>query len=270
VLTQPVAGFGHALALDGETLLVGACSAPVTRAVFVYARGLAGWTLQTVLQPSSALPILDFGGQLALEGDTAVVGGHLGTGSTFRAALFVFQRQGEKWSPTARLTPDGTSSPSLLADLDLDGDRIVSSVSTPAGAGLFASERKGAGWRAFERIPVVLGGRVHKLFPECALALAGGTLAAVTPPEYDGVEERRRSVVLERVDPTWTPARILGFPEDQVFDGFGTSLAVEGSRVAVGAPYRTHLGLPTGVVYVYELVPPAAVVPAGPRASRKP
>jgi hypothetical protein len=256
VLTQPVGGFGYALALDGETLLVGACStAPVTRAVFVHARGDAGWTLQAVLQPSSLFPFLDFGGPLALDGDTAVVGGLLGTRTSFRAVVFVFRREGEKWSEVARLTPDGPSGPSALADLDLDGDWLVSSLSTRAGTGLFASERKGAGWRAFERIPVVLGGRVHKLFPECSLALADGTLAAVTPPEYDGVEEGRRSIVLERVDPGWGPARILAAPERQDFDGFGASMAADTRRVAIGAPYRSQQGVETGAVYVYELAP---------------
>lgn len=273
VLTQPVGGFGYALALDGDTLLVGACSffAPVTRAVFVYVRGRAGWTLQAVLQPSSPFPFLYFGDQLALDGDTAVVGGYLGTSTSVRAALFVFQREGEKWRQTAHLTHGGANGPSFLVDLDLDGDELVTSLATPTGSGLFVSERKGAGWGALGRIPVTLAGRVHKLFPECSLALAGGTLVTGTFPDLGSGETPRRSMVLERVDRGWSPAVVLGPPEGESDDGFGLSVAVDRDRVAVGAPWRSHRGVQSGAVYVYELAPArAAAVPVGPRSSRSP
>lgn len=271
-LTQPSGGFGHALALDGDTLLVGACSfyAPETRAVFVYVRERAGWTLQAVLQPASPFPFLDFGDQLALDGDTAVVGAHLGAGTSFRAALFVFQREGGKWSQSARLAPGGAHEQSFLVDLDLDGEGLVTSIATATGSGLFGSERKGAGWGALARIPLTLAGRVHKLFPECTLALAGGTLVAGTFPDLGGAETPRRGLVFERADPGWGPARILGLPEGEGGDGFGLSVAVNGRRVAVGAPWSNKAGVQSGAVYVYELPATASAVPEGPRPSRAP
>ena len=62
--------FGHSVAIDGDTALIGAYTADSTGAVYLYARENEGWTLQTELLASDAAVGGRFGYKVALDGDT--------------------------------------------------------------------------------------------------------------------------------------------------------------------------------------------------------
>lgn len=103
--------FGAAVALDGDTLLVGAPEHDLegrhdAGAAYVFVRTPSSWTEQATLQAADSAPSDSVGAAVALSGDTALVGapddtfsGHYTAGSAY-----VFARFGTTWVQQAKLS----------------------------------------------------------------------------------------------------------------------------------------------------------------------
>lgn len=116
----PTQAFGRAVAMNAQTLIVGAGSetpnpdGPFPRGyadVFVRTPGSA-WTLQTHLEPvASNAPApcgeSSFGSDVALDGTFVAVGANRMslTGSCGQGRVFVFERSGTSWAQTQALDP---------------------------------------------------------------------------------------------------------------------------------------------------------------------
>ena len=125
--------FGSAVALGGDTLVVGAQNAKGTTvkggAAYLFSRA-AGWSeIQRVSNVDGAIGDL-FGTSVALDGDTLVVGAEQAD-FTFvdgnQGAAFVYQRNaGGIWVLFGRLVADAPAKDSDFgADVAIDGDTIV-------------------------------------------------------------------------------------------------------------------------------------------------
>lgn len=103
--------FGTSVALDGETLAVGAKGDDPhgltwEGSAYVFTRTEAGWAQQAKLIPSDPDELARFGYSIDVDGDTIVVG----VRSHDRQAIaggtaFVFERTGDAWDQTAQLWP---------------------------------------------------------------------------------------------------------------------------------------------------------------------
>lgn len=108
------AGFGHAVALNGDTVLVGAATSSDLEVMggraYLFRRGPGGWELEARLAPPEPKPLQKFGAAVALSGDLALVAAPRAVlGEKTRAgAVFVFRRtdsgEGSRWEPAAELT----------------------------------------------------------------------------------------------------------------------------------------------------------------------
>ena len=105
--------FGHAVAVDGDSVLVGAFSEnggsgnPLvdSGAVYVFARNGSSWSEQAILRASDADLSALFGSSVALSGSTALVGAARadGAGTMDSGAAYVFERDGESWTEQVML-----------------------------------------------------------------------------------------------------------------------------------------------------------------------
>lgn len=106
--------FGSAVAIDGDTVVVGAPSANPGGSAYVFVRNGTNWTEQRLLKASNAGG--DFGGAVSLSGDTVVIGAKSESsaatgvngvettyGSTLSGAAYVFVRSGTNWAKQAYL-----------------------------------------------------------------------------------------------------------------------------------------------------------------------
>jgi len=121
--------FGQAVALDGDTALVGAYMDDNTAGVnagsaFVFARDGGLWQRTASLRPSDSDIGNQFGSAVALSGDTALVASEryeYGAG-----AAFVFVRSGSAWTQQAELAAaDGQDDYYFGACVALEGDRAL-------------------------------------------------------------------------------------------------------------------------------------------------
>jgi hypothetical protein len=297
---EPAYGnFGLALALDGDTLVVGATSEDgyilgehgQRGAVHVYARERGRWRLQTSLED----PDTDtdaFGHAVALAGDTLAIAAdaRVRERTMLTRQVHLFRRDGDAWALEARIDlPDITRSNRLALG---DGTLLVSS-----WPGLLAFRREGGTWRE-DALPVIedpsrfvvagdtalvqVGGDVgfvvlrdrdgawaqEATLPApsyvSALALAGD-VAACSSSDYDPevMMEVARVERWRRVDGVWSPGAAIVQPADVPgeYPEFGAALGVAARWVAVGAP---RAGWPhfvqSGVVDVFENTEAAPLV----------
>lgn len=124
--------FGSAVALSGDTALVGANGTDPnnsTGAAYVFVRNGTNWIKQARLTASDAAPISFFGYSVALTGDTALVGNLPNTAS---GGAYVFTRSGTIWSQQPKLSPGGSNrfgiSVSLSSNTAIVADTITNIV----------------------------------------------------------------------------------------------------------------------------------------------
>ncbi len=209
---SPVWRFGHAVALEGETLLVGAPGAfgSVGR---VYAYELVGglWVETQVI--AYGVETL-FGEDIALEGDLAVVGAP-GTYSFSSEAAYVLRFDGATWTEEAMLDSPSASDHDFGAAVSVSGNRLL--VGAPDfGDGLTYVYQNGpVGWELETQLslaPIQNGcGRSVSLEGTSAVVSCYGEVQVF---EHDGFG--------------WTAARL-------VLGQFAGTLAREGDRVLIAS-----------------------------------
>ncbi|HEX6737417.1 MAG TPA: hypothetical protein VF310_03990, partial [Vicinamibacteria bacterium] len=126
---QADAGFGRAVAVSGETMVVGA---PTCRgangqinegAVWVYTRDGAGWALQQrIANPRSVGD--NFGTSVAIAGDVLAVGAPGDSVGFNTGIVYVFARSGASWALQQRLIA-GSSVDMAGWSVALSGDTLA-------------------------------------------------------------------------------------------------------------------------------------------------
>lgn len=99
--------FGVSVAIDGDTVVVGANSAAVggnnlQGAAYVFIRSGSGWTQQAKLTADDGQAQDRFGVSVAISGDTILVGAVNDAGNGNRRATYVFTRSGSSWVQQAK------------------------------------------------------------------------------------------------------------------------------------------------------------------------
>jgi hypothetical protein len=194
----PAAGdlFGDAVALSGDTALVGApyhdaAGAPEVGAAYVFTRSGGSWTQQAELSASDAAGQDQFGVAVALSGDTALVGAlnHDSGGVENAGAAYVFTRSGASWTQQATLTAaDGAAQDDLGFSVALSGERALVGSFGHDATGLehagaaYVFTRSGGSWTQQATLTAV-DGAAEDWFG-VSVALSGGT-ALVGAPFHD-------------------------------------------------------------------------------------
>ncbi len=246
-------GFG--LALDGTQLVAGlpghAGSAGQAR---VYERTGSVWSLSATLSAGAGGAAGDrFGASVALAGTTAAVGAP-GFGATDAGAAFVFERPPGGWSgtqnPTARL--DTGEAGAALGDAVALGSSWVVAGSTGSDAAAldagaaYAFLRPATGWAttSLEDARVTALGFDATAAGDygAAVAVDGDTLVVGHPLDDHVANDEGSAYVYVRslAGDTWeVAARLVASPANPFGDveRFGTSVAVDGDVIVVGAPY---------------------------------
>ena len=130
--------FGRSVAIDGDTIVVGADEAEntvdgsqvKTGSAYVFTKPGTGWATDTEtakLTASDSAATDKFGYAVALDGDTVVVGAY-GNDSS-RGSAYVFTKPASGWddgTETAKLTPsDGRQNHKFGSSVAVDGDTVV-------------------------------------------------------------------------------------------------------------------------------------------------
>lgn len=216
--TSSFSHFGQSVAIDGDTIVVGAASedsdatgvggneastsAPASGAAYVFVRNGSTWTQHAYLKASNTGPGDGFGGCVAIHGDTIAVAaqwedsaatGVNGNGNDNSAmnagAAYVFRRVGGVWSGPDYLKPSSTASGQNFGySIDVSGDTVV--------------------------------------------------VGSFCDPSPSGLQCAGSPFVFTRTGGVWSELTRLFAPNAGPYDGLGRSVAVDGNRIVLGAPFE--------------------------------
>ncbi|MES1186745.1 MAG: hypothetical protein ABUL60_23225 [Myxococcales bacterium] len=240
-------GFGNAVAISGDTAIVGAPTKG-TGAAYIFVRAGDAWTQQRkVASPASSQA---FGVAVALDGDTALVGDK-GTDHA-KGLVWVLVRAKAKWSVQQRIQPDGIQAKDMFGGaVSISGDTAI------ASSVLFSDLERGAAyvftrsagvWTQQQRLIPSDDGQNHVF--GWTVCVRGDRALVTAPNEALGEERPGAAYLFTRYAGVWTEQQKLTpdvLPEPAIQDsGFGTAVAL-GPHTAV-----VTRAAPLGLVYVFE------------------
>jgi hypothetical protein len=238
----------YAVAVSGDTCAIGRDGewngSAYSGAVHVERQNGSTWAEEATLVASNA-SAAGLGHSVALEGDTLLAGAPAGGADVGRA--FVFVRSASTWTEQAELAPPSVPSGlygtavALDADTAVIGDPII--VGKPS---VYVFVRAGTAWSLQATLTAPVAGDTH--FGQ-ALAISGDRLVVGAPQTNSGVGA---AYLYERSGVTWGAPVPIDAADVGANDHFGTSVSVDSTHVAVGAPdHGTAASF--GAVYVYDL-----------------
>ena len=226
----PNVGFGWSVAIDGDTIVVGAPIRGEYAGSYVFIRSVAGWSQQAKLVASGPILDIKFGISVAILGDTIVVGS-LGD-SQNQAAVFVFQRITTVWAETSKLISVGYSLPEQFGrSVAISGDTIVVGAQDFQNFGAaYVFQRVQGVWIQQQRLvasPVSYSSQFGG-----SVAISGDTIVVGSP-----LSDTATGAVLifQRLGADWVQLPLLGAASPAQYAYFGQSVAIAGGTIVVGA-----------------------------------
>lgn len=240
------ASYGVALDVEGDLLAVGDPAAPgvgfTSGAVHLYRRGVSGWALEQVLQPTvvTGISVLEFGVTLDIANGRLVVGAPTSTVFTNGledGAVYVFEQIAGVWSEVQRLEPPNTSMFGHFGrDLELDGDRLI--IGHPGG-----DPTVGPGGLAYildhDGSSFVQSGMLAPSVPALSndfgrsVAISGSTAAVGSPGVSFANFQDGEARIFEESGGTWSETAILDDITARPYNRFGSNLEIEGGDVFI-------------------------------------
>lgn len=246
-------------------------------AAYVFVKSGSNWVQQAYLKPSIIDRGAYFGTSVAISGDTIVVSApseDYNPGMPVRGfaeqydagAAYVFVRSGTNWTQQARFTaPNIIGTDSYGFDVDVDRDRIVvsSHIENSHATGVngdwrseravhsgatFLYQRAGTNWNLEAYLKASNTDRFDGF--GTAVSISGDLLAVSTPYEdsstrtvdgnqSDNTATNSGAAYLFRLNGTnWQQFAYLKSSNSDPEDWFGSSLAIDANRVAVGAKWE--------------------------------
>jgi hypothetical protein len=257
--------FGNAVAVDGDTLIVGSSVDDIGAnadqgSAHVYRWTGSGWTLEATLTAPGGGAIDYFGSSVAISGDTAIVGAYgdnVGPNAN-QGSVYVFTRTGSTWTQQAQLTAAGGAAADLFGwSVAISGDTaIVGAPYDDVGANAnqgsaYAFVRTGSAWTQQAQVTAV-GGASGDLLGS-SVAVSGDT--AIVGAHLDDVganTDQGSAYIFTRSGSTWIPQAQLTAAGGAANDWFGVSVAISGD-VAIAGAYLDDVGANAdqGSAYVF-------------------
>ena len=270
--------FGGSVAISGDYAIVGApYQSEAAGAAYIFKREGSLWVEQLKLTRSDPESWDLFGCSVAIDGDYAIVGarfkandevgGYGGNGGSglYAGAAYVFKREGSNWTEETKLTPSNAkSSANFGASVSVSGDYTI--VGAPhhdvEGAGyegaVYIFRREGSAWVEQTALigshPEAYANFGTSVSISDDYAIAGAPRADAG--EYGGYADAGAAYVFKRSGSSWSELVRLTATDGQEYDEFGSSVAISGSYIIVGAPYGEGSGgggSDAGAAYIYSL-----------------
>jgi FG-GAP repeat len=261
--------FGTSVAVDGDLMVVGATRVIEPNfdgaAIYLYQKDVTGtWTFVKKLLASDGVAWDNFGGSVAISGNTVVVGASSAAigANYYQGAAYIFERdQGgpNAWGQVKKLVSSlGTRDDHFGTSVAISGDIVVVGVPSDTISGnryqgsayLFNRNTGGANnWGQFRRLLASDGAKADRF--GTSVAISGSTIIiGAFYHAYQGAAylyQRDQGGVN-----VWGEVKKLGV--DEVPSGifyFGSSVAINGNFVVVGAPRGDGTNIDQGSAYLF-------------------
>lgn len=260
-------GFGAPIAVDGDTALIGATGdddlGDGSGAVYVFTRDASGvWTQQQKLTASDAVADYSFGVDIALDGDTAVIGKY--SYDFFYptdGAAYVFTRDSSGvWTEKQKLTAyDGFAGDLFGQSVAISGNTIIigadgdNDQGTFSGSAyVFTSDSAGI-WNVQQKL-TASDGEYADWFGS-TIDIDGDT-AVITATGYDyngSISDSGAAYVFTRDSAgVWSEQQKLLPGDPATYSGYCNSVSISGDNIAISAFTDDTIDVNTGAVYLFK------------------
>jgi len=249
--------FGYSIAVSGNTAVVGArestnsVSPSGSGAAYVFQLVGGVWTQQQKLTASDGAIGDRFGGSVAIDGPTILVGAPYNSeNGTHAGAVYVFDLSGSTWSQSAKLVAsDGAVDDLFGASVSIDANTAaVGAYHANADTGsAYVFDRVGTVWSQTQELTDVAGALGNRFGR--SVAISGGTLMVGAPGLDPPSPQTTTGKVCVFTHPasTWAQGADLAPIGPTVGARFGGSLLLSNTQALVGA--WGPLGIPTYYVF---------------------
>ncbi len=237
--------FANSVAISGSTAVVGApFKNSETGAAYVFVRSGTAWSQQAELTASDAAVNDRLGWSVAISGSTVVVGAPNKNSNT--GAAYVFVRSGTAWSQQGKLTAsDAAVNDTFGWSVAISGSTAV--VGAPGRSGstgaTYAYVRSGTVWSQQAELIAADGADFDEFGVSVGISGSTAVMGARVKNSNAGA-----AYVFVRSGTVWSQQAELTAADGAANDYFGTSVAISGSIVVVGAPSKNSS---TGAAYVF-------------------
>ena len=264
--------FGHSVALDGDTAVVGVPSdddnGNGAGAVYIFVRNDIGvWTFQTKLVPDDGTELDNFGISVAISGDMIVVGSSRDDDNGYYSgSAYIFVRNAANvWDQQDKLLPSNGASPGNFGiSVAISGDTAIvgaftANINASGLAYIFVGDEFGI-WT--QQAKLMASNAEAKDHFGSSVAINGDTAAVGAPGDFEiGGESAGSAYIWVRTPDgmggfVWTQQAKLTADDGASLDYFGLSLGMSngtngGDTVIIGAPGDDDNGDSSGSAYVY-------------------
>lgn len=240
--------FGYSLAAWEDYAVIGAHRSDNFKgAVYVYKKGIKGWSMQQKLMDEAGRPFDFFGRSVAISGEYLVVGayGHDESGVN-SGAVYVFRRSGEEWKMQEKVkAPDMTALDYFGWSVAIDGDNLV--------VGAYRADEKRGAVYVFN----LQNGAWNFRFKMTASDAVPGDVLGVSVAIYKneiiaGAHHadnlKGAAYIFEISEYGWVEQAKLIAADGNEEDFFGYSVSIFEDKILVGAPYHNYAA---GAAYVF-------------------
>ena len=256
--------FGFSVALSGDTAVIGALrddndvNGIDSGSAYVFTRSGTTWSRQAKLTATDGAANDTFGGNVALSGDTAVIGA-LGddddVSGVDSGSAYVFTRSGTTWSQQAKLTAtDGAAGDEFGYSVALSGDTAVIGAARDDDNGndsgsAYVFTRSGTTWSQQAKLTTADGaaGDVFSI----SVALSGDTAVIGADLDDEKGDNSGAAYVFTRSGITWSQQAKLTANDGAAGDLFGIRVALSGVTAVIGAARDDDKGDNSGAAYVF-------------------
>lgn len=250
--------FGRAVAISGDTVLVGAAEddddGTDSGSAYVFTRSGETWSFQQRLTGADVAAEHFFGWAVALEGDTAMVGSIGDAG--FTGAVYVFTRSGMTWTEQDKLTADdGAAIDQLGVTLAMDGDTLLATALFSDGAAVntgavYVFVLSEGDW-VFEDKLFAFDGAENDWFG-WSLSLSGeSALIGAPDDDHSGLGSAGGAYSFDRSGGSWSAGAKLTAADPQESDRFGWAVAHAVNLALIGARGVDDQAQGSGAVYAF-------------------
>ncbi len=246
--SNPLVTFGASAAISGDTAIVGSITGS---GAFLFARSGTTWTqtqaLSTVTGPSS------FGAAVGLSAGMALVGAPGFMSSTSPGEAYSYADSGGNWSLQQIISgAEGFAGDAFGAVLAMENTTAVLGAPAIPGPGVpsaYVFTLSGGAWT--EQQQLLSGTSATGDDFGTAVALSGDTAVIGAPATTVGSSAAQGVVyVFTRTGTTWALSSQIVASDGQGGDYFGAAVALDGTKLLVGAPGGTSMTKP-GKAYVF-------------------
>lgn len=259
---EPDNEFGCAVAIDGDTAVIGAQYDDFGNgSAYVFTRSGGTWTQQAKLQASDRGHTEYFGCSVSIDGDTVVIGASRGFDDEFnrKGCAYVFTRSGGVWTEQAKLFREFTPwqhTEEFGWAVSISGDTAV--IGTPrAGTGprlttgvVCVFTRSGGVWTQQAELLPSDGAEDDRIGH--SVSIDADTIVIGMDLGHGDDDGPGSAYVFTRSGGVWTQQAKLISSDGMAGDSFGRTVSVSGDTAVVGAYTDDDNGDASGSAFLFK------------------